>query len=496
LLKGEGEDASEAAQLAHHLFNYQRLQSDPATAARVLLLSATPYKMYTLAQEADQDDHYADFERTLGFLLPLLEDRQQVAQFIRGYRESLLRITHGGLDSLLAVKAELENALRRVMVRTERLATTADRNGMLVESLSGRPRLLAADVKQYLHLQDVARSVGHDEIMDYWKSAPYLLNFMEDYELKRKVRRHIELNDQTPEFVRAARQAVTGMLARDEIEKYRKLDPGNARLRALHEDLIQRGVWRLLWIPPSLPYYEPGGKFADPAVALFTKRLVFSCWRVVPKAIASVLSYEAEREMMQTFRKKSLNTLEARKKRRALLRFAFSKGRPSGMPVLGLIYPCQFLARQFDPLVIGLQMANGDGQVPIDQMVASVAAAICSALESDLSRAATRPGPADDAWYWAAPLLLDQRHHQAEMDQWFAQANLAELWNGADASGDPDAVGGWSRHIQLARDFLNGRIELGPPPDDLCDVAARMATLRRSSGGSSTGVKRQTTELT
>ena len=38
--------------------------------ARVLLLSATPYKMYTLSHEADTDDHYKDFVQTLRFLDP------------------------------------------------------------------------------------------------------------------------------------------------------------------------------------------------------------------------------------------------------------------------------------------------------------------------------------------------------------------------------------------------------------------------------------------
>ena len=45
-----------AAELAQHLFNQET--------ARVLLLSATPYKMYTLSEESQAlDDHYADFLR-------------------------------------------------------------------------------------------------------------------------------------------------------------------------------------------------------------------------------------------------------------------------------------------------------------------------------------------------------------------------------------------------------------------------------------------------
>src|SRR5262249_25275317 len=53
---------SEVSQLAHQLFNAEQ--------AKVLLLSATPYKMYTLAEERalTGDDHYADFLSTVEFL--------------------------------------------------------------------------------------------------------------------------------------------------------------------------------------------------------------------------------------------------------------------------------------------------------------------------------------------------------------------------------------------------------------------------------------------
>ena len=159
---------------------------------------------------------------------------------------------------------------------------------------------------------------------------------MEDYELSgAKPGNRIETDDQAPEFVKAVRHASTGLLSRDEVERYTRLDPANALLRALHEVVIGRGAWRLLWIAPSLPYYEPGGAFADSRVASFTKRLVFSCWRVVPKAIASVLSYEAEREMIQSFRKKSRNTAEARKKRRACCGLCSARGGRRACPFWG-----------------------------------------------------------------------------------------------------------------------------------------------------------------
>lgn len=472
LMEYNGDDSTEAAQLAHHLFDYQQSRDDPSTGARVLLLSATPYKMYTLAQEQEQDDHYADFERTLGFLLPSQQARQDVSHAIDRYREELLRAGHGNAEGLPAIKGELETLLRRVMVRTERLATTADRNGMLAETQHAPTKLLAGDVEQYLQLQDIARSVQQEDVMDFWKSAPYLVNFMEEYELKRKLRKQIDASEQSPKFVEAISRASAGMLNRAEIERYRRLDPGNARLRALHHDTIERGAWRLLWVPPSLPYYRPAGAFADPQLANFTKRLVFSCWRVVPKAVSAVLSYEAEREMICTFRQKSRNTAEARKKRRSLLRFAFTKGRLTGMPVLGLIYPCRFLAELFDPLSGGRAAGTADGLPAFAALAEQAALEITSQLSDDLAKARAKPGPADEAWYWAAPILLDRKHHRKETERWFAQPDLADRWNGGLTSDDQKAVHGWSRHVESARDFLAGRLELGPPPEDLAITLA------------------------
>ena len=68
--------------------------------------------------------------------------------------------------------------------RTERLAATPDRNGMLREvpmPTALRPLMCA----RIWHLQRVARAVDYSDTIEFWKSAPYLLNFMEDYKLKR-----------------------------------------------------------------------------------------------------------------------------------------------------------------------------------------------------------------------------------------------------------------------------------------------------------------------
>ena len=98
----------------------------------------------------------------------------------------------------------------------------------------------------------------------------------------------------TPRLAKLLEQA-PGLLDWDDIRRYQQVDPGNAKLRGLSEDVLDRGAWKLAWLPPSLPYYEPPARTPSPTLRDFTKRLVFSAWSVVPKAIAVMLSYEAER---------------------------------------------------------------------------------------------------------------------------------------------------------------------------------------------------------
>ncbi len=109
------------------------------------------------------------------------------------------------------------------------------------------------------------------------------------------------------------RSASPTLISHEAVERYARLEPANPQLRGLHQDTIDRDLWRLLWMPAARPYYQPSGPFASASAKNFTKSLIFSSWLVVPRVIASVLSYEAEREMFTSYRRKSMNTSEARK---------------------------------------------------------------------------------------------------------------------------------------------------------------------------------------
>ncbi len=469
------DEGSDESQLARDLFNYQQEAADPATAARVLLLSATPYKMYTLAHEATTDHHYDDFRRTLDFLLAEKAPQARYTEILSRYRQELFRLAEAGPGALTLVQRELEAALRHVMVRTERLANSTDRNGMLVEVSPTGLRLEAADLGQYLTLQKVAETLEHHDTLEYWKSAPYLLNFMDEYKLKHDFNEAIQdrRSENSKRLAKSLAAADGALLNAKQIERYRRIDAGNVRLRSLLDDTVGRGAWRCLWMPPAFPYYKSGGAYADQQLVGFTKRLVFSCWRVVPRVIASLLSYEAERLMTLSFSKKAHNTHEAREKRRALLKFSSSKGRLTGMPVLGLVYPCETLARRFDPYQ-RTAAEQGTGQLPsVGQLVQRIEPEIQTLLEP-LIRDKQANGPEDESWYWAAPILLDLQHHPETTRAWFDQPSLAARWMGEDAQDTGDS--GWAQHVAEAQELLvNGTAALGPCPADLSGVLARMA---------------------
>jgi hypothetical protein len=489
----DGED--DASRLARELFTYRDV--------RVLLLSATPYKMYTTADDAAGEDHYRDFVRTLRFLERSDSADASLEKTVAAYREGLLSLGEGASSSdLKCARQDLEQRLRRVMVRTERLASTQDRNGMLVEMPSRPMHVDTKDLTEYVAIQRLAREVGSDDILELWKSSPFLMNFLDDeYKLKRKVNEALETPEDRARLARSLMVVPSAMLPWAQAERYGDLESGNARFRALVDDVVGCDAWRLLWIPPSLAYYRLSGPFAAPGLASFTKRLIFSSWRVVPRAIAALISYEVERRMFAGDQE-ARNTPDYRRGRRGPLRFAVSEGRLTGMPVLALLYPSLYLAHIGDPTVLVAERARerasaagretGDG-VTLEDILASAR----ERIEVGLRRLGAPPeGQVDERWYWAAPLLLDRALDPDATRAWLDQDDLAAEWSGQAAeeqniksnreSAPPshterEEADAWRKHVEQAIELAlgsqgsSGMTDLGRMPEDLVDVLALLA---------------------
>lgn len=469
-------DESDAGRLARRLFVY----SDKVSQVRTLLLSATPYKMYTLQHEQEEDDHYADFVRTVDFLQNSPAETAKLQDRLKSFRSELYRLGDGEESGIEKHRAAIEGSLRKVMSRTERFADLnngAKRADMLKEVDASHVVLDDLDVRQFIQLQHVAREVGQPSVVEYWKSVPFVLNFMNQYKLKTEFLDHAGSPTNGPQLAEILSESAELLLPWETLEAYQKLDPGNARLRSLQADLDRMQAWRLLWIPPALPDYELCSEHASAAEAGLTKRLIFSAWTVVPQALAMLLSYEAERRAFSGFETSPENTPEARKRRSALLRFARTDGRLSGMPVLGILYPSFSLAELGDPQR-GQPLDSEQDLPSLAEIRASVRGAVRSALAPLLDQAEAQ-GPEDETWYWAAPMLLDQQSHREISEAWFERAELAAVWMGGSTRAlDEDAAESDSRfqdHLDEALHLLDGGIRLGRPPADLEEVISEMA---------------------
>lgn len=468
-----------AAELARALFTYENVERGEQ--ARVMLLSATPYKMYTTHDESSGEDHFRDFLETIRFLHHDTPRTETFRATLDTYRRELFRYgASNGEGQLRATKEALETQLREVMVRTERLAVTADRNGMLVDVPPTGLAVQPSDLLQYLALQRVARTVDHPDTLEFWKSAPYALNFMDDYKLNEQLGAMVQ-SARSSSLFDALAPSPESLLSRTDLEAYRRIDPANARLRSLLGDTVDRGVAQLFWVPPSCAYYRLEGPFA--AAAGFTKRLVFSAWRVVPKVVASAVSFEAERRLLGIPDEghPDANTETARRRRRGLLRYGVSEGRLAGMPVLALVYPSPTLAALGDPLRLITGLSTDSRDVPGLQDVLHSAERDIAVALAGLDRQASTSGPVDQRWYWAAPILLDLHRDEQSTRTWFGQSNLAALWAGHLSQRalvlESDAEDRWTAHVEEARDLVRGRLDppLGAQPDDLAGVLALMA---------------------
>jgi hypothetical protein len=444
----DGEDG--AAMLAKSLFD------EPGV--KVLLLSATPYKMLTLDHEQD-DDHYPDFMRTLSFLFNNDDNIEEIRGEIKKFRKFLYSLQESDREELFASRDKLQKKLLRYMTRTERIGMTQRLDAMLVEPERTAP-LEPRDLSQAALADRVAKAVGSGDIVEYWKSSPYLINFLRDYDLRKRLDTFAEAP--TPGLLEAINKGGDNILRYRLWRSYSKLDPSNPRMRVIFKDALDSGMWRLLWMPPSLPYMTPSGLYAG--LDSVTKLLVFSSWNAVPNAIASLCSYEAERRMLEGLENK-INHDELYDRVSPLLRFSRDReGRLTGMPALSLMMPSPTLARAIDPLKIALQ--EGGGQtIELERLLGAAERKCCDLLH------ALPPGEpgirADERWYWAAPALLEARSRFAG---WCLQRD------GWAANGEEREEGSvFADHVKELAAAVNGGISLGPRPSDLARVMAEIA---------------------
>lgn len=263
----------------------------------ILLVSATPYKPFTTLEELNEnkiDEQYQDFNKLADFLFDGREDIV-FQQVWHDYSKELCHISSDNLDILIAKKNIAEDTMYEAMSRTERYRNSSQDDTYL--------KISTGDIASYCQMQEVLgecnkMSEGRFGVktlpMEYAKSSPYLLSFMDKYKLKEKLAKayteHPWKNKQKQQY----------LIKKKNINTYERIPSCNAKLDKLSNILFgekgEKHGEQLFWIPASHPYYKVPASNVFAKNQDFSKVLVFSAWEMVPRMIACMISYAIEQK--------------------------------------------------------------------------------------------------------------------------------------------------------------------------------------------------------
>lgn len=437
---------------------------------KVLLLSATPFKLYSTLEEIDElqiDEHYSEFLQVMGFLLNDKEKQESFKTIWSDYTMKIREVEIGGY-SVIEAKKFAEDAMFESICRTERYE--AVKNGGFIDDSSIKSPLAIGDkdIKSYIEAEKLLAEIGLKcgVPVDYVKSSPFILSFMDHYKLKEKVQDYFKTHRSQVSVLNKPGRHSLLWLQRADIDNYRELPNTNARLKKLKEIAFEGGSELLMWVPPSLPYYELSGAYKGKKN--FSKILVFSSWEMVPRMIACMLSYEAERKtvgrlIMQTGETRNTHYFDETRYPYPKLSFKANRGKAETMSLFALLYPSKTLAALYDPLDCKnkrLSLRN------IEKMIK----AKLKSLLKELNNGKKAGGRVDNRWYYLAPMLLDGRKYAGN---WFKQG--ARLIAAEDEDDDDRGGKAFRKNLgQLQHEFYKGK-PLGKQPSDLYEVLADMA---------------------
>ena len=371
----------DAAELADDLFNHPD--------AHVLLLSATPYKPFTYAEEAGPEGgHYADFLKTLDFLAA----SDAAVDSVRTDLDELRQAALAG-EPTVDVRDRVQSQLRKWIARTERPSGT--NRAITVHGNTDQLRVRAEDFNGFVALRKVADAVRAPLTVEYWKSSPYFLNFLRGYRVGEHLREDMKDPDRRTELMPLLRGAQG--IDKSRVENFQEIEWGNARMRALAAETLDQGWWKLLWMPPSLPYHALAGPYASIDPTTITKSLIFSSWVAAPSAIASLLSYEVERQIF-TQAGHTVNTAADRASISSRLDYRMTNNRPSSMSALALFWPQPTLASRTDPLDAASEQRDDPDLPGVDRLIEWAKERVGNLVGPNGENRSTTSAP----WYWFA----------------------------------------------------------------------------------------------
>ena len=146
------------------------------------------------------------------------------------------------------------------MVRTERLLVSTDGNALIKDVLKNKYLPLSTeDIQDFVNLDAISKRL--DELsgrklpipVEYVKSTPYALSFLQGYKLKTRLSEEMEA---IPELKKMVLKNKDLFVSKNAIKEYKPIISlkasklPNAKLRGILEN--NEDGWNLLWVPPTL----------------------------------------------------------------------------------------------------------------------------------------------------------------------------------------------------------------------------------------------------
>jgi hypothetical protein len=223
------------------------------------------------------------------------------------------------------LRVRIQRILQPIMSRTER-ASHDDGWSEHTTSHANAP-LSGADIRVYRHLSESLKGLHTEAAVSYWSSIPLPAQTMGPRYKAWLEATKGTADDGLPQLTKDMRDGFTAL---DGIP--------HPKIRALL-GLLGLDALLLPWLHPSLPWWPLKGAWSRPADHQ-GKILIFSRFRAVPQAIASLVSYVAE---SQLFAGKEVQ-YEDLSERRIL------QPGPGRHALLGYFHPSPWLIAKTDPL--------------------------------------------------------------------------------------------------------------------------------------------------
>lgn len=427
-----------------------------------LLLSATPFKALSHLDEEDEGTaHSQEFGELLKYLC---RSQAGVVESFQHKREALLNailtlpggpLPAGSLND--HAKQTLQALLRTFICRTERSSVLPDTEQSLRDVPSRFEGPTAHEIRAFVELDSLARTLhkvsdgrAATDVTQFFKAAPWCLSFLGGYQLREqlKVMRH------KPELAQALQKLKEAWIPFEHFNGYRmdvSTSAPSVRFRQLVETAAPKGAERLLWLPPSLPYYRLEGPYEG--THGMSKTLLFSSLVLAPRALSSFVSYECERRLLSSKSRRPAY-FASRSEERGPFRLD-----AKGISVAwGLAYPSVHLSSVTFPRQ----------QSTLDEVRATVRSGLVAGFKRMIRLFGSSAVKKTVMWYRLAPFLIDRDAADAgfsgPFSDWYSAISLSAV-----------AAGRRTQLERIRQLITASSLDLGKPPSDLLEYLVDLA---------------------